>query len=438
MSESFIPSLLHADQIDYELRIRGCTTVRDVESRCKVLSRALRSKPYDDLSLTDPLYNFNTERLQVNNSLEVIRHEISELEHPTEDELPVKSIKSQLVHCLYRINRKPIPEQGSEEETTFQNESRATIYLLESDLCDKLGVNDQDVVVNVENTVHEVAASTGKFVPLYKWGITFDGQPNNVISFVERVEELAVARNVTKHELFRSGLDLFTGPALQWYRSVRAGNEVRNWESLVEQLKNDFLHDDFNKSMLDYIEKRTQHVDEPVHIYIRIMEALYNRLKDKPCLSERIKQIKKNLLPYFATPLALLEFDSISELISKCKKIEYAEESTKKYVPPPVKSNLVEKDLLYVGISSPDKVSGSNNPQLSLGQAESKEIQLRNKSRRSNVNVVGVNKEPVKCWNCKGENHVFRECKAKRNKFCFKCGEPNVTISSCKNCSKNN
>ena len=65
-----------------------------------------------------------------------------------------------------------------------------------------------------------LAANT-KTVPVYKWGLRFDGQGGQSVgAFLERVEEIRRARRVTHEELFKSAVDLFAGQALVWYRSV--------------------------------------------------------------------------------------------------------------------------------------------------------------------------------------------------------------------------
>ncbi|XP_046666199.1 homeobox protein Wariai-like [Homalodisca vitripennis] len=51
-------------------------------------------------------------------------------------------------------------------------------------------------------------------VPVYKWGLMFDGRSQSVGAFLQRVEELRRARGVTPTELFESAVDLFSGPAL--------------------------------------------------------------------------------------------------------------------------------------------------------------------------------------------------------------------------------
>lgn len=63
---------------------------------------------------------------------------------------------------------------------------------------------------------------------------------------MERVDELRSARRISQDELFRSAVDLFTGPALIWYRSIRS--TVDCWEAL-EAVRRDFFPGDYDDEL---------------------------------------------------------------------------------------------------------------------------------------------------------------------------------------------
>lgn len=44
-------------------------------------------------------------------------------------------------------------------------------------------------------------------------------------------------------------------------------------------------------------------------------------------------------------------------------------------------------------------------------------------------------RSPV-CWNCQRHGHLYRDCRASRNKFCFSCGFANHTKATCPKCAK--
>lgn len=76
-----------------------------------------------------------------------------------------------------------------------------------------------------------------KMVPVYKWGIKFNGI-TSVNAFLERVDELTIARNVDESQIFMSALDLFEGNALKWFRNNR--KNLLNWNHLRQELKAEF------------------------------------------------------------------------------------------------------------------------------------------------------------------------------------------------------
>ena len=71
-----------------------------------------------------------------------------------------------------------------------------------------------------------------KSIPVHKWDLKFNGEATSciVMSFLDRVDELKVARHISDAELFTSAIDLFEGKALLWFRSVQG--RCRNWTEL--------------------------------------------------------------------------------------------------------------------------------------------------------------------------------------------------------------
>lgn len=414
--DRFIPQLLKADEIEYELRIRSCRTVRDLEHCYKILDRALSVSPCNDTKLVDPLCTFNDEQGQINRTIASIQSAVDDLDQVQENDPAVAKIKSRLAHITIRLER-VVAKAGDDAKVVsdFKNETKATIWLLESDLFSTKIISPSLIKQPRASTVPS-NFSSGSSVPVYKWGVTFDGKPNNLNSFLERVEELAFARNVNRNELFNSAIDLFTGSALTWFRAVR--DSVHDWDNLVFLLRNEFLPTDYDDRMWVEIKARSQGKKESVSLYIGVMEALFKRLSKPPTEMERLKIIKNNLLPHFQTHLALMEILTIQTLKDTCRKIEDAIEVQNKYSPPPKHSELIEKNLAYIdGASTSSGCSYKNS--------------------RTEVNILNSKRGPIICFNCKQANHVFKECTAKRNKFCFKCGEPEVTVRTCKKCSKN-
>lgn len=62
------PNFLLIQELNYELRIRGVESSRDVNDKRKILSRLLVKERGRDILLTDPLFNFKTEEVAITNT----------------------------------------------------------------------------------------------------------------------------------------------------------------------------------------------------------------------------------------------------------------------------------------------------------------------------------------------------------------------------------
>ena len=277
--------------------------------------------------------------------------------------------------------------------------------------------------------------------PLSTWNITFDGSNISVGQFVERINELSVARNVSKHRLFNSAIEFFTGDALIWFRSVRP--LVNSWNELVSKLYTDFLPSDYINDLWDEIRNRKQGQNEKVIIFIAVMQNLFTRLPYPPNEDVRIEQIKRNLQPYFQNHLALTGVNSITQLRDLCKHLEDTKNQIDRFKST---GNVTARSAL-----EPD-LSFRNNSFRRIHEVEyfcplptsSQHIQQTPSSAmevapidRNVNNDTGSRRFTIKCWNCHQTGHSWRQCAQPLAIFCFGCGRANVTVHTCIRCSKN-
>lgn len=427
MEEIIKPIYLLIEELNYELRIRGVNTTRDIPAKRKILGRAFDKERFRPLDLTDPDFNFESEQEAINNTLESVNSLILEFEGPTSDSL-YKRIKSRLIHVTNRVKRMQIPENASEEIKTYKNESYATCLEYEANLQER--VTEERPLLNLDTPIaeHSVlvqspAPIAAKAIPVYKWNVKFDGDCRSfgVNAFLERVTELAQARGVNKNELFSSAIDLFSGKALIWYRSIK--NSVTDWDSLVSLLKLNFLPSDYDDKLWEEIKQRSQGREEPVAIFIAVMETLFSRLARPPAEATRVKHIKQNLLPQYITQLALSEINTVSELCTLCKKLEEAQKAKNKYRPSP-SVNVLEPELAYLQNPSTSFSRGPNEDQISKRKFFARPKKYENTDGKRNI-------VKIICWNCNQPNHTYSHCTEKRKMFCFRCGKPDTTVSKC-------
>lgn len=452
--------LLH--ELNYELRIRGVTTERPHDEKRKILGRLWtkeRQQCLNLMNLTDPSYDFKVERVEIESSLNSIITLVNDFEGPVTDS-SYKRATSRLFHITLRIQRiKLVPTDDDYDQILkFKNESYATTLKVEADLQDK--VVEPDQIGNLNSTIsppnlntscshmNQSIVSSPKSFPVYKLGVQFDGEPNKLLSFIEKVEELALSRHVSKKDLFESAAELFCGKATFWLRHTKP--HLSDWDSLVVKLKQDFLQSDFDDEIWQQIRSRKQGRTEPVILYISCLEALFKRISHKVAENTKIKYIRLGLHQEFRDRLALIDLDSVEKLGALCKKLEdtkivsYSGSSSTKNI-----SILTDPELAYISDNQSFKSASTSDLRVANNlRKKGKTKNVKNTVNKHDVasisrssgngNKSGGVQDSVVCWKCQLPNHTFRNCKARINKiFCYKCGTPDITTKNCKVCKGN-
>lgn len=484
MDSSFKAVHLLLPELNYELRIRNIVTQKSFDDKRKILGRLLvkeKQQNFNVSTLQDPNFDLALERAEIETTLTSLENLIGDFDGPSTDSCFKRAV-SRLNHVTQRIQRIPIEgitEKDKDIVRQFKNEVYATALKLEADLFERVKDPDPNTLLNnsildpnlLNSTIRQTipVSSPSKFMPVYKLGIQYDGNPKGLLSFIEKVEEVASARSVSKTDLFQSASDLFRDKATFWFRQVKSS--VNSWDTLVEKLKKDFLPSDYEDEVWNQIKTRKQGRSEPVVLYIACMETLFVRLSHSPAEVTKIKYIKQGLQAEYQKRLALSDVDSIELLSKLCKKLEEADvlslasSSTQK--------SSLEPELAYFSeISCNSKINNQNFSQKNSSSKNNNQNQCRfynknkkqqrnnfqnkakvktkstlqsdtkNKTTNLNINAVefnpNQNKNAVSCWSCGLANHTFRNCLAPvKTRFCFKCGAPNVTVKECKNCAGN-
>lgn len=411
------PNYLRVHEVNYELRIRGVSTsTADIPQKRKFLRRELKkdmARPNVEHELLN--FNFEIERTEVLDSIQSITELVDNFDG-TNTEV-YKRICSRLAHVEGRLKR--IPDNIGEEVSGFRGDNLIIVASLEDDVQDVVQKHEQ---ANQGPHLQPTAStSVNNSYSVHKWSLKFDGTTSkcSVNAFLEQVEELSFARNISKEELFRASVELFTGQALIWYRHAR--DKVDSWDGLVSLLRKDFLSPRYDKELKEQISARRQGDDEPVILYIAAMENLYSRLVKKVSPEEKLETIRENLLPDYHMHLAMQNITSLDQLGDICRNLEEANILMKKRNIP-YKQNVaaIEPDL-----ECASKSSTSRQPL---------ERQGGDTSGRNKVNTVNE----LRCFSCKKLGHAKRDCpRMKKIPKCYGCGKEGVIRPNCPRCSKN-
>lgn len=412
------PNDLKTPEICYELRSRGIYPENNQLLRRAQLRAALKRERSGSVYTLQSVMNFKEESEEIETTLSELMHMLVG-EDVSLSSTEIRRANSRLMHVEQRCSRlKPV---GDEQADTLAN-FEAQLLVISGLLIEQ---QDNSLTVPIaSSTMHNPSAFTNsnvsssppvRSVPVYKWGIQFSGPSNkeSVMSFLEKIADLRESRNISEEELYTSAIDLFTGTARLWFRSIR--KETSSWDDIVRCLRRDFLPVDYEDDLWAEIRSRTQGPKENVLQYIICVESLFNRLSTPPSESDIVKQIRKNLHPYFTEKLVLIETGSLSDLKHKCRSIQELKVRAERYSPPPIKhSGLLEPDLAC----------------LSLNEAET------DTTRPSNPWNLTV--APISCWNCQSLGHSHRECSNQRTIFCYRCGTKGKYSSDCPKCNPKN
>lgn len=422
---------LSQDELTYELQVRGIAPGTVDEMR-HALSMAIRLEKSGD-SVKYPTYPFTVDEdvMAVDNKLKELEPQVASFRSNSSSSAFLK-LQSKLSHVLNRIDN--IPDTSPDRPQLLSRALNLMDQLHQNadDAEKALAVPVQVSLMGSNQTQPNFAASTPpghtsspirsnspqasntfKSVPPSKWNVTFSGDKRglSLSAFLERVEELRVARHISKATLLESGIDLFTGRAYQFYLAYR--NQVSTWDEFLALLREEYLTPNYNEKLFDEIRKRTQGPDESIGIYLAVMSGYFNRLTCSVSEDTKLKIIMRNLSPFYQNHLALVEINSLLELRQLGKRLEARKEAMENFVAPVRRSNAMEPDLAYVVV--PECANSVNSCQtLGIAQQGAKEII---------------------CFRCRKPGHKAVGCTERKGKYCFRCKKEGFTVRTCPDCS---
>lgn len=400
------------DEVDYELKLRSQVfdPSLNVQNKRKLLQPLIRAEQCLNISQV----HHDISQFDVSSELAIIKSKIESLQAEVvgADNRKIIRFKTRALHVSYRLNRL---EPVDKKDVKLCNELKSLLPGLMT-LVDPVNVDTSSsdsesepishstrrtsVVTSdinllaqaLNNSILQLDENRQSSLPLRKWGINFSTKlsPTEVLDTINRIEELKSVHNVSDSKLFNGALDLFSNDSLIYYRSIK--DTVTNWPELKKKLISDFIPPNYDFNLWDEVRARRQSNTESPIIFIAVMNQLFSRFANPPTIADQLSLTIANLQPFYSTALSLVPINSMEELRSSLLKLE----NTK------LNNDRVTPKLDVVNLASPTpSTSGTKRGKRLI------------------------------CWNCKQEDHDFRKCPAPVGKFCFSCGEPNVTYSQC-------
>ncbi|KAG8310676.1 hypothetical protein J6590_059474 [Homalodisca vitripennis] len=214
-------------------------------------------------------------------------------------------------------------------------------------------------------------------VPVYKWGLIFDGRSQSVGAFLHRVEEL---------RRDRGDLEVVFQPP---------DHDIR------------LQQENFN---------RMQGETESIDLFIASMEGLYGRLATNVPEEARLRQMYHNLNPQLRDRLALFDVTSIEQLRKQGRKAEAGRFRD---------HDVMEPDLAYTPVRRrPTRDAAHSQPDRKIFQTARQADGMFKSSKKSSS-------DKLVCWRCNKVGHMQRDCRVRLNKNGPRSGnEPGVSGSA--------
>ena len=289
--------------------------------------------------------------------------------------------------------------------------------------------------------------------PVPSWKLRFSGASiDDVTQFLEGVERMVCAEDVTDDELMRGIGNLLSGPALAWYRTTP--HSIRNWKNFKKYIREAFLPGDNDDLLLDRIRKTRQKDDENFEVFASRMEDMFMRLDEPLSEKRKVNIVMKNMHLYYSSKIPAARIDSMASLRRECrvwestkldnirkeKEREKCDRGRMEREKEDRQAGRYERARRPPDLHAVEKPVGENEEHVrecqqnvGLGEWESPSFEAitAGAGRRNNPFKGGA--EDRSCWRCGDPGHLSMRCETEI--FCVSCGQRDVVAERCPKCA---
>ncbi|XP_055605869.1 uncharacterized protein LOC129754038 [Uranotaenia lowii] len=210
----------------------------------------------------------------------------------------------------------PLPSTISQELVTDPVQSVANSFNLTPSMSQRHNLNSSTTSLGDGNGYARVRSH--KSLPVSKWNLdkyagTDQGLKLN--EFLMLVSHLALSERTLDDELFDSAFHLFSGPALNWYMSMRAAGRLNNWQHLIAELRKAFVHPELDSLVRTRIYQRRQQRNETFQEFYYDMESMFRSMNNPFSDSEKLDVLKRNMRTDYKKLLLWKPTNSLMELL---------------------------------------------------------------------------------------------------------------------------
>lgn len=330
---------------------------------------------------------------------------------------------------------------------------------------------------SIQHPASTMEACRGQFghksLPVSKWKLNkYAGtdQGLKLNEFLVLVSQLALSERISEPELFDSALHLFTGPALNWYMTMRSSGRLASWQHLVSELRKAFAHPELDSLVRTRIYQRRQQRNETFQEYYYDMESMFRSMIVPMSDAEQLDVLKRNMRSDYKKTLLWKPIFSLPDLLEAGHIIDasnfslyakvFGHEKTSNAVseikidkgdPKNFSNRPPFKPTTQQG-SNPSKFKDDNSKKKGgtdekktnqpIQAGRSKEMDPKegpSKPTRTLDMLIEAHRPPrsYECLYCRHTNHALEQCRSYRGSICMVCGFKGFETQNCPYCQKN-
>lgn len=436
--------LLQKSELIYEVLIRGDVPAENVLELRRQITKLTAKYPSEDIF--ESCLDFNEDANGIMETLQKIKTNVDNLTSDCQRSLFDRT-QTLVNHLHFRIQRIVNPESADQVKTlTYIKKTYNSFSSQMSALASKLNTTTpqnttESSSINKPDTnndvVTKISVSCDRGLSSDLTKLKYDGS-SCVRSFIQRLEEFRLSREISDSKMLNILTDIFTGNALHWYRTVR--ERVATWNDLLSLLKQDFDIIDYDYRMLSEIRHRTQGTTENITIYLAIMNGMFSRLSSPLTEQDKLEIVLHNIRPCYANILATCpSIENLNQLQSICRNYESIKLRCENFKEPPALGPCtLAPEFAYHSSRASTRSKNEFSFNSSAPSSSYSNNQANNfyKQQTSNKTfTIAAHSKPKYCYRCKAQTHAMKDCNAERTVFCFKCGLPDYRTPECPKCN---